>query len=66
MLGTIFEPFTQLDRSSERVQGGLGIGLTLARSIVEMHGGSLEARSEGAGRGSEFLVRLPMSAVPPT
>jgi PAS domain S-box-containing protein len=64
MLGTIFEPFTQLDRSGERVQGGLGIGLTLARSIVEMHGGSLEARSEGPGRGSEFLVRLPMIAAP--
>jgi PAS domain S-box-containing protein len=64
MLGMIFEPFTQLDRSSERVQGGLGIGLTLARSIVEMHGGSLEARSEGVGRGSEFLVRLPMNVAP--
>ncbi len=59
MLGFIFEPFTQIDHSIERSQGGLGIGLSLARSLVEMHGGSIEARSEGPERGSEFVVRLP-------
>lgn len=61
MLGRIFDVFTQADRSLDRSQGGLGLGLTLVRSLVEMHGGSVEARSEGLGRGSEFLVRLPLS-----
>ncbi|HEY3486654.1 MAG TPA: ATP-binding protein, partial [Gammaproteobacteria bacterium] len=56
----IFDMFTQVNRNG-RSQGGLGIGLTLARSMVEMHGGSIEARSEGAGRGSEFIVRLPLT-----
>jgi CheY-like chemotaxis protein len=50
----------QVDRSSERSQGGLGIGLTLVKRLVEMHGGSIEARSEGEGQGSEFIVRLPV------
>jgi signal transduction histidine kinase/CheY-like chemotaxis protein len=59
-LPRIFEMFSQLDRSLERSQGGLGIGLTLVRRLVEMHGGSVEARSEGPGRGSEFIVRLPV------
>jgi PAS domain S-box-containing protein len=59
MLGRIFDMFTQVDRSKERKRGGLGIGLTLARQLVELHGGSVEALSEGAGRGSEFVVRLP-------
>ncbi len=62
MLSTIFGMFTQVDRSLERSQGGLGIGLTLVRRLVEMHGGSVEARSPGQGLGSEFLVRLPMVA----
>jgi PAS domain S-box-containing protein len=59
MLSTIFDLFTQVDRSLERSQGGLGIGLTLVKRLVQMHGGSVEARSEGRGRGSEFVVRLP-------
>jgi CheY-like chemotaxis protein len=52
--------FMQVDRSTRRSQGGLGIGLTLVRSLVQMHGGSVEARSEGPGLGSEFIVRLPL------
>ena len=59
-LASIFEMFTQIDRSLERSQGGLGIGLTLVKRLVEMHGGSVEAYSEGQGRGSEFMVRLPI------
>jgi CheY-like chemotaxis protein len=59
MLRRVFDLFTQEDRSLERSQGGLGIGLTLARRLVEMHGGSIEAHSAGLGRGSEFMVRLP-------
>lgn len=64
MLVRIFEPFTQLDRSLERSAGGLGIGLALVRRLVELHGGSVEAHSEGVGRGSEFVVRLPALAQP--
>jgi signal transduction histidine kinase/CheY-like chemotaxis protein len=59
MLPRIFEMFAQAERSMERSQGGLGIGLALARRLVEMHGGSLRASSEGPGKGSEFVVRLP-------
>jgi two-component system, chemotaxis family, CheB/CheR fusion protein len=55
----IFELFTQIDRTPHRSQGGLGIGLTLVKRLVEMHGGTVEASSEGVGRGSEFVVRLP-------
>lgn len=62
-LESVFDMFTQIDRSNRRTQGGLGIGLTLARSLVEMHGGTIEARSEGANRGSEFVVRLPRLAM---
>ncbi len=61
MLSRIFELFVQVDRSLHRVQGGMGIGLTLAKNLVEMHGGQIEAHSEGLGRGSEFIVRLPLS-----
>jgi PAS domain S-box-containing protein len=61
MLSRVFELFTQVDHSTSRSQGGLGIGLTLVKSIVEMHGGSIEARSSGPGQGSEFVVRLPLA-----
>jgi PAS domain S-box-containing protein len=60
MLPAVFELFTQVDRTLERSQGGLGIGLTLVKRLVEMHDGSVTARSDGPGRGSEFTVRLPM------
>jgi CheY-like chemotaxis protein/anti-sigma regulatory factor (Ser/Thr protein kinase) len=60
MLSRVFEMFTQVQHSSERAEGGLGIGLTLVKRLVEMHGGSVEARSEGPGKGSEFLLRLPI------
>jgi PAS domain S-box-containing protein len=57
----VFELFAQVDISLERSRGGLGIGLTLVRQLVEMHGGEVYARSEGAGRGSEFVVSLPLA-----
>lgn len=60
MLPRIFETFVQVDQSLERAHGGLGIGLTLVKQIVEMHGGNVLAKSEGLGKGSEFLVRLPI------
>jgi PAS domain S-box-containing protein len=65
MLSGIFDMFTQVDRSLEQSQGGLGIGLTLVRRLVEMHDGSIEARSEGPNQGSEFIVRLPLLISPP-
>ena len=55
----IFEPFVQAGATLERERGGLGVGLTLVKAIVELHGGSVEARSEGLHLGSEFVVRLP-------
>jgi signal transduction histidine kinase/ActR/RegA family two-component response regulator len=61
MLARVFEPFTQLDRSLERSKGGLGIGLALAKRLVEMHGGDIQAHSPGPGQGSRFVVRLPLS-----
>ena len=61
MLPRVFEMFTQADRTIERAKGGLGIGLTLARRLTEMHGGSLTAASEGDGKGSIFAVRLPLA-----
>jgi len=64
MLSHIFDLFTQVDQSLARSQGGLGIGLTLVRRLVEMHGGSVQASSEGPGQGSEFVVRLPAQALP--
>ena len=64
MLARVFEPFAQADRASDRAQGGLGIGLSVVERLVKLHGGSVEARSEGPGRGSEFLVRLPLAAAP--
>jgi CheY-like chemotaxis protein len=65
MLPHIFKMFTQVDRSKRQAQGGLGIGLTLVRTLVEMHGGSVEARSAGLDQGSEFVVRLPLVRVEP-
>jgi signal transduction histidine kinase len=59
MLTCIFEPFVQADRVLHQSQGGLGIGLTLVRRLVEMHGGTVAAHSDGPGKGSEFVVRLP-------
>src|SRR6185295_5710209 len=61
MLDRIFEPFAQVEPAEGATSSGLGIGLTLARSLVEMHGGGLEAASDGPGRGSEFTVRLPLA-----
>jgi CheY-like chemotaxis protein len=60
MLLQVFDMFAQVDRSLEKTQGGLGIGLSIVKRLVEMHGGTVEARSEGPGMGSEFLVRLPV------
>ncbi len=64
MLSRVFDTFTQVDRSLEKAQGGLGIGLSIARRLVEMHGGTVEATSEGHGRGSAFTVTLPAAVVP--
>jgi signal transduction histidine kinase/CheY-like chemotaxis protein len=60
-LHVVFELFAQVEGALERSQGGLGIGLSLVKRLVEMHGGSIEARSEGWGAGSEFVVRLPIA-----
>ncbi|QEH35195.1 Autoinducer 2 sensor kinase/phosphatase LuxQ [Aquisphaera giovannonii] len=66
MMPRLFEMFAQAKPALERSQGGLGIGLSLVHGIVQLHGGSIEARSDGPGRGSEFLVRLPITpAAPP-
>ncbi|MBW3539920.1 MAG: response regulator [Planctomycetes bacterium] len=63
-LARLFEPFHQVDISLDRSRGGLGLGLALVRGLVDLHGGTVTAHSEGEGRGSEFVVRLPMSAEP--
>ena len=60
----VFDLFAQADHSLTRAQGGLGIGLTLVRTLVELHGGSVHARSGGVGMGSEFEVRLPLRTLP--
>ena len=60
LVGRVFDLFVQAERSLDRAQGGLGIGLTMVKSIVEMHDGTVKAHSAGPGRGSEFTVRLPM------
>ena len=62
-LDRIFEMFTQVDRTLERAQGGLGIGLMLVKRLVEMHGGTVRAHSEGQGKGSAFVVRLPVKDI---
>lgn len=63
-LDSIFDMFMQVDRTTDRAQGGLGIGLTLVKRLAEMHGGSIEAKSAGEGQGSEFVVRLPVLSKP--
>jgi CheY-like chemotaxis protein len=69
MLAKVFYLFTQVEGTLERSQGGLGIGLTLVKRLVELHGGTVEATSDGAWRGSRFVVRLPrmvkVAALPP-
>lgn len=64
-LPRVFELFTQVDHDVDRAHGGLGIGLSLVKRLVEMHGGSVEARSDGPGTGAEFIVRLPVAANAP-
>jgi two-component system CheB/CheR fusion protein len=61
-LGAIFDLFAQGERSLDRAQGGLGIGLTVVRRIIELHGGTVSATSEGPGRGAEFILTLPALA----
>jgi signal transduction histidine kinase/ActR/RegA family two-component response regulator len=62
MLPRVFDLFTQADRSLARSEGGLGIGLTIVRNLVERHGGTVSVESDGPGRGSEFIVRLPLGS----
>jgi PAS domain S-box-containing protein len=64
LLSEVFEMFRQLEHPLEHARGGLGIGLTLVKRLVQMHGGSVEAHSEGIGLGSRFVVRLPITEVP--
>lgn len=64
LLPRLFETFTQADRSLDRSEGGLGLGLSLVKGLVELHGGTVEARSDGPGRGAEFVVRLPLQPEP--
>jgi CheY-like chemotaxis protein len=63
MLDEIFELFAQVDHSPARSGGGLGLGLTVVRRVLDLHGGRIEAYSDGPGKGSEFVVRLPLAAV---
>jgi signal transduction histidine kinase len=63
LLPTVFDPFSQLQSTLHRSQGGLGIGLALVRQIVELHSGTVEASSEGPGRGSQFAITLPRCAI---
>lgn len=60
LLPRIFEPFVQADETLDRADGGMGVGLSLTRSLVELHNGTITAHSDGPGRGSEFTVRLPL------
>jgi signal transduction histidine kinase/ActR/RegA family two-component response regulator len=65
VLPYIFDLFTQAERTPDRSQGGLGIGLALVKSLVALHGGTVQARSDGLGQGSEFSISLPCAARPP-
>jgi CheY-like chemotaxis protein len=60
MLDSVFDPFVQAHAKHDRTRGGLGIGLTLVRKLVELHQGTVSAHSDGVGAGSEFIVRLPI------
>jgi CheY-like chemotaxis protein len=64
MLDTVFEMFVQVDSTLERSVAGLGVGLSLARKLVELHGGTIEAHSAGLGHGSQFVVKLPIVVEP--
>jgi PAS domain S-box-containing protein len=64
LMPKVFDLFTQDDRTLDRAQGGLGLGLTIVRRLIELHGGSVDARSQGRGFGSEFTVRLPLQPAP--
>jgi signal transduction histidine kinase len=57
----MFEPFAQAEQGLARTQGGLGLGLPLPKGLVELHDGAIHARSAGTGRGSEFIVSLPLA-----
>jgi signal transduction histidine kinase len=61
MLPRVFDLFSQERQTLDRTHGGLGLGLTIVRSLVQLHGGTVEARSDGVGRGSEFVLRLPVA-----
>jgi two-component system CheB/CheR fusion protein len=63
-VGRLFEPFAQEDRSLSRARGGLGLGLALSKGLVEAHGGTLTAHSEGPGKGAEFVAELPLAPPP--
>jgi len=64
LLGELFQPFMQADSSLDRSKGGLGLGLALVKGVAELHGGTIQARSEGLGHGAEFSLRLPIGHPP--
>jgi CheY-like chemotaxis protein len=66
VLAHVFEPFVQGDTTLDRRRGGLGLGLSVTRALVDLHGGTVEARSDGPGRGAEFTVRVPLAPERPT